>query len=234
MSATSGDRIQTGLSVDAESRVNSEVVSVPLSTIAPQAQVGAVGEDTLARLREDAHRLAVRCVGLEPLLMDGSRVPSDSNDTRDLSTAARDVRCACEHLLAVLGGEMPSGSPVDATRKRVLVVDDLADATDMVAAILENAGLDVVTATNGLEGLLAAHRSRPAVILMDLQMPVLDGIEATRLLKAATATRHIPVIAHTARPDSCHVPPGRLFEDILPKPVIPEVLLSLVQRFVRD
>lgn len=137
-------------------------------------------------------------------------------------------------LLSVLGCETPSASPIEATRKRVLVVNDRADAIEMVAAILEHAGFEVVTATNGLEGLLAAYRSRPVVILMDVQMPVLDGIEATRLLKAAPATRDIPVIAHTARPNSCRVPSGELFAHILPKPVIPDALLALIQRYVRE
>jgi CheY-like chemotaxis protein len=65
-------------------------------------------------------------------------------------------------------------------------------------------------------------------------MPILDGIEATRLLKATDATKYIPVIAHTARPGSCHLPPGVLFAHILPKPVIPDVLLALTHRFVRN
>jgi CheY-like chemotaxis protein len=148
--------------------------------------------------------------------------------------AARDVRHACQDLVEILGDDIPKSEPLAATQDRILVVDDVADVAEMVAAVLENAGFEVVTATNGLEGLLAAHRSRPTVILMDLQMPVLDGIETTRLLKAAATTRHIPVIAHTARPDSCHVPPEQLFAHVLPKPVIPEVLLALVQRFVRN
>jgi CheY-like chemotaxis protein len=232
VSEASGDAARAGVPGDGASRVNSELVSV--ATTESHEHVTSGGEDTVARVREDARRLALGCVRLERLLTHGSKVAADSNDARDLLTATRDLRCACQHLLTILGDEIASGSPASETRKRVLVVDDLLDATDMVAAILEEAGFEVVTATNGLEGLLAAHRSRPTVILMDLQMPVLDGIETTRLLKAAAATRDIPVIAHTARPDSCHIPPGRLFAHILPKPTVPDVLLALVQRFVRD
>ena len=234
MAETSGDRTRTRGPVDGASPVSSEPLSVPFSRIGRDVREGAVGDDIVASLREDAHRLAARCAGVERLFLDGSNGPSDTNDTRDLLAAARDVECACQQLLATLGGELPTGSPLDATRTRVLVVDDLPDATEIVAEILENAGFEVVTATNGLEGLLAAHRSRPTVILMDVQMPVLDGIQATRLLKAAAATRDIPVIAHTARPDTCHVPPGRLFAHVLPKPVSPDILLALVQQYVRD
>ncbi|MGB2714760.1 MAG: response regulator [Vicinamibacterales bacterium] len=234
MSEAIGDGARASVPADGASRVNSELVSVSLSTTESHAHVTSGGEDTVSRVREDARRLAMGCLRLERLLTDGSKVDAGSSDPRDLLTAARDLRCACQHLLAILGDEIASGSPTSETRKRVLVVDDLLDATDMVAAILEEAGFEVVTATNGLEGLLAAHRSRPTVILMDLQMPVLDGIETTRLLKAASATRDIPVIAHTARPDSCQIPPGRLFAHVLPKPTVPDVLLALVQRFVRD
>lgn len=230
MSETTDDHVRTRKPAEGESR---ESGSQPLSILAPPAGVDTAGEDTVASLREDAHRLAVRCTGLEGLLTDGLK-SSNSNDTRALLVATRDVRCACQHLLSVLGCETPNDSLIEATPKRVLVVDDRADSIDMVAAILEHAGFEVVTAANGLEGLLAAHRSRPVVILMDVQMPILDGIEATRLLKAATSTQDIPVIAHTARPDSCHLPPGRFFAHILPKPVNPDVLLALVQRYVRD
>ena len=86
VSETTGERIQTSVSVNLETVVNGELLSIPPSTIGPHAQVGAVGENPLASIGEDAHRLAVRCVALERLLMDGSKVPSDSNDTRDLST----------------------------------------------------------------------------------------------------------------------------------------------------
>ena len=201
MSEASGDGARGGMPADDASRVNRELVSVSLSTTQPPPRARNIGgEDTVARVREDARRLAMGCVGLERLLTHRSNVDADSNDPRDLLTATRDLRCACQHLLAILGDESSRGSAGSETRKRVLVVDDLLDATDMVAAILEGQGFEVVTATNGLEGLLAAHRSRPTVILIDLQMPVLDGIEQTRLLKAAAATRDIPVIAHTARP----------------------------------
>src|SRR5690348_8467975 len=68
---------------------------------------------------------------------------------------------------------------------------------DLIALVLRNAGFVVRTAVNGLEGLLTAYEMRPDVIVMDLAMPVLNGLEATRLIKATQATRESRVIAYT-------------------------------------
>jgi CheY-like chemotaxis protein len=83
-------------------------------------------------------------------------------------------------------------------RNSVLVVDDYREVRDLVSRVLQHAGFIVRTAANGLEALLAAYEMRPAVIVMDVTMPVLDGLEATRLIKAADATRDGRVIAFTA------------------------------------
>ena len=79
----------------------------------------------------------------------------------------------------------------------VLVVDDAADIREPVAVLRREAGFAVRTAVNGLEGLLTADEIRPDVIVMDRTMPVLDGIEATRLLKSTEAPRQSRVIAYT-------------------------------------
>jgi CheY-like chemotaxis protein len=74
---------------------------------------------------------------------------------------------------------------------------DAQEVRDLVALLLRDAGFLVRTAVNGLEALLTAYEMRPDVIVMDLTMPVLDGIEATRLIKATEATRQSRVIAYT-------------------------------------
>ena len=61
-------------------------------------------------------------------------------------------------------------------RARLLIVDDSDTNRELTSAILEDAGFEVLTATNGLEGVIAAHYARPSVILMDLTMPVLNGL----------------------------------------------------------
>jgi len=68
----------------------------------------------------------------------------------------------------------------------------------MLSRRLERKGFAVVVAVDGAEGLLKAKSEGPDLILMDMSLPVLDGWEATRRLKADEATRHIPVIALTA------------------------------------
>jgi two-component system cell cycle response regulator DivK len=83
------------------------------------------------------------------------------------------------------------------TRPRVLLVDDYPDAREMYAEYLDFSGFDVVEAANGMEALQRAADTAPDIILMDLSLPVMDGWEATRRLKADTRTANIPVVALT-------------------------------------
>jgi CheY-like chemotaxis protein len=82
-------------------------------------------------------------------------------------------------------------------RPRVLLVDDYPDAREMYSEYLEFSGFDVVEAGNGMEALQRAVDTAPDIILMDLSLPVMDGWEATRRLKADQRTRRIPVVALT-------------------------------------
>jgi CheY-like chemotaxis protein len=81
---------------------------------------------------------------------------------------------------------------------KVLYVDDNDDNVYVLRSRLTRAGFAVVIATDGAQGVAMAAKEQPDLILMDLGLPVLDGWEATRLIKAAPETRHIPVIALTA------------------------------------
>lgn len=80
----------------------------------------------------------------------------------------------------------------------VLVIEDNPDNMTLAVFLLQSAGHTVITATNAETGLTLARNERPALILMDIQLPGMDGLEATALLKADEATRAIPVIALTA------------------------------------
>ena len=82
-------------------------------------------------------------------------------------------------------------------RPRVLLVDDYPDAREMYSEYLEFCGFEVVEAGNGMEALQRAADENPDIILMDLSLPVMDGWEATRRLKADNRTASIPVVALT-------------------------------------
>src|SRR6516162_9935826 len=87
-------------------------------------------------------------------------------------------------------------APVDAP-PTILVVDDFDDNRQMYAEFLGYSGFKVIEASNGVEAVDKATDALPDVIVMDLSLPVLDGWEATRRLKADARTRHIPVLALT-------------------------------------
>ena len=81
---------------------------------------------------------------------------------------------------------------------KILVVEDNEMNRDMLSRRLERRGYEVVIAVDGGQGLALARSEAPDLILMDMSLPVLDGWEATRQLKAAPETRAIPIIALTA------------------------------------
>jgi CheY-like chemotaxis protein len=82
--------------------------------------------------------------------------------------------------------------------KRILYVEDNDDNIYVVTNRLGRAGFTVLVARDGEQGVAMAHAERPDLILMDLRLPVIDGWEATRRIKADAATRHIPILALSA------------------------------------
>ena len=81
---------------------------------------------------------------------------------------------------------------------KVLLVEDQEDNRDMLSRRLKKRGYEVAIAVDGAEGVEKARSEAPDLILMDMSLPVMDGWEATRILKAEEATRSIPVVALTA------------------------------------
>jgi CheY-like chemotaxis protein len=114
----------------------------------------------------------------------------------------------------------------------VLLVDDYADAREMYSEYLQYSGFDVVEASNGMEALTRAAETDPDIILMDLSLPVMDGWEATRRLKADHRTADIPVVALTghalagisdgAKRAGC--------DAFVTKPCLPEDLVKEIRR----
>ena len=81
---------------------------------------------------------------------------------------------------------------------KILLVEDDEMNRDMLSRRLTRKGHQVIIATDGKQGISMAHLETPELILMDMNLPVMDGWEATRNLKADAATQHIPVVALTA------------------------------------
>jgi two-component system cell cycle response regulator DivK len=118
--------------------------------------------------------------------------------------------------------------------KKILVVDDTDWNRDLIVQLLEEE-YTVSEAVNGEEAVSKAEMERPDLILMDLGMPVMDGWEATRRIKAHNDLKHIPIIAVTshamvgdeiqAREAGC--------DDYLPKPIDENELLRKIQKFLQ-
>ena len=79
--------------------------------------------------------------------------------------------------------------------KRILVVEDQEDLRGLLRTLLTGSGYEVLEAANGEAGVAKAKSDRPDLVLMDIQMPVLDGYEATRQIKADSDLKATPVIA---------------------------------------
>ncbi len=81
---------------------------------------------------------------------------------------------------------------------KVLLVEDNEANRDMLTRRLQRRGFDVVFAVDGAEGVSKSKTELPDIVLMDMSLPVMNGWEATRAIKADAATKHIPVVALTA------------------------------------
>lgn len=84
------------------------------------------------------------------------------------------------------------------TKQTIMVVDDSGELRELMATQLRFAGYDVVEAKDGREAVELACRSRPALILMDITMPVMDGVEATRAIRAVKELSRVVIVAFSA------------------------------------
>ena len=118
--------------------------------------------------------------------------------------------------------------------KRILVIEDQEDNRRIVRDLLTSVGYQLVEAVTGAEGVAMAEMHRPDLILMDIELPVLDGYEATRRIKANPALRQIPIIALTsyalsgddikAQKAGC--------DAYMAKPFSPRVLLAKIREYL--
>jgi len=133
---------------------------------------------------------------------------------------------------------VPHGQPDQTEERRnrlVLVVDDFDDNRSMYAVYLTYSGYDVLEASDGREAVEVAGAKVPDLIVMDLSLPVMDGWEATRLLKANERTRHIPIIVLTGHAVAGNARDARKAgaDAFLAKPCLPEMLVEKVQELLQ-
>ena len=119
--------------------------------------------------------------------------------------------------------------------KTILIVEDVEFNLDLLVQLLED-DYDIYTAADGASGIALAEQIRPDLILMDLSLPVIDGWEATRRLKANARLCHIPIIALTAHAMSGDKERARAAgcDDYLSKPIDEDLLFTKLQTFLGD
>jgi two-component system cell cycle response regulator DivK len=118
--------------------------------------------------------------------------------------------------------------------KRILVVEDQPDNRQIVRDMLADTGYEINEAENGQEALATISKQRPDLILMDIQLPVMDGYAATRRIKADAALKSIPVIAVTSYAFSGEEKKAREAgcDDYVPKPYSPRRLLAKIRQYL--
>jgi CheY-like chemotaxis protein len=125
-------------------------------------------------------------------------------------------------------GDAPGAQPL------ILVVDDFQDNREMYSEYLTFSGFRVIEAGNGQEAVEQAFAHRPDLIIMDLSLPVMDGWEATRLLKQDDRTRAIPVVALTGHALTGHSAGAKDAgcDSFLAKPCLPDQLVAEIRRML--
>ena len=120
------------------------------------------------------------------------------------------------------------------TKRRVLLIEDNANNRYLASFILEQAGLEVLVAKDGRSGVEMARDVRPDLILMDIQMPEMDGYEAARVLLGDRETKDIPIVAATsfAMPGDRARAMGMGFADYIEKPFDPDDFSQRILRLV--
>lgn len=115
-----------------------------------------------------------------------------------------------------------------------LLVEDFEDSRFMMRRLLEMAGYNVVEATDGEQAVKLAAEKHPSVILMDLSLPKLDGLSATRQIRAQSGFGHIPIVAVSAHdgPESRNEALAAGCDEYVTKPIDFDQLNALVTRFL--
>ena len=118
--------------------------------------------------------------------------------------------------------------------KRILIVEDQEDNRQIIRDMLGTTDYELIEAENGEQALAVIAKARPDLILMDIQLPVMDGYEATRRIKADPALKSIPIIAITSYALSGDEQKARAAgcDDFVPKPYSPRQLLAKIRQYL--
>jgi two-component system, cell cycle response regulator DivK len=118
--------------------------------------------------------------------------------------------------------------------KRILVIEDTENNRRILNDLLSSAGFEVVEAVDGEKGVAMALEMKPDLILMDIQLPIIDGYEATRRIKSNPETRHIPIVVLTSYALSGDEAKARAAgsDGYFAKPFSPRVILAKVREFL--
>src|ERR1044071_1945712 len=124
----------------------------------------------------------------------------------------------------------------NSSNKKILIVEDEPDVVDLLALQLRKAdGFSIITAPDGAEGLKKARAESPALIVLDLMLPRMSGLEVCKLLKTDSLTAHIPIIMLTAKAEEIDRIVGLEFgaDDYVTKPFSPRELVLRVSAILR-
>ena len=138
--------------------------------------------------------------------------------------------------MSALPSPLPVAAPGFSDPPLVLLADDDEDILALVSFRLERSGYRVIAVRDGAEAVRVAGEARPAIAVLDVTMPVLTGLEATRLLRAAPETSALPIILLTARASAADLAAGTAAgaTTYVTKPFSPQDLARSVDAILRD
>lgn len=121
------------------------------------------------------------------------------------------------------------------SKEKIVVIDDEADIAELVRYNLAKEGYEVVVAGSGEDGLARVRTYRPALVVLDLMLPGIDGLDVCRSIKSDSALKHVSVVMLTAKGDEVDIVTGLELgaDDYLIKPFSPRVLLARVKAILR-
>ncbi len=120
-------------------------------------------------------------------------------------------------------------------KKKILVVEDDRDISELIAYNLEREGYDIACLYDGSQVVEFVRKRKPELIILDLMLPEVDGIDICRTLKSDVDTKHIPIIMLTAKSEEADVVVGLQMgaDDYIPKPFSPKVLAARIKAIIR-